>query len=72
MTPPVISPTGGWFGTLLFVLLFVAALILFGIRVGQLITLLLKARRENRTDHIDDRGIHHYPVRPAQFDAWSL
>src|SRR6266852_3006939 len=55
MTPPVISPTGGWFGTLLFVLLFVAALILFGIRVGQLIALLLKARRENRTDHIEDR-----------------
>src|SRR5215470_8855114 len=55
MTPPVISPTGGWFGTLLFVLLFVAALILFGIRVGRLIALLLKARREDRTDHIDDR-----------------
>ncbi len=55
MTPPVISPTGNWIGTTLFVLLFVAALVLFGIRVGELITLLVKARREDRTDHIDDR-----------------
>src|SRR5712692_1576170 len=55
MTPPVISPTGGWFGTLIFVLLFLAALILFGLRVGELITLLVKARREDRTDHVDDR-----------------
>ncbi|HET7637877.1 MAG TPA: hypothetical protein VFK47_03975, partial [Ktedonobacteraceae bacterium] len=55
MTPPVISPTGNWIGTALFVLLFLAALVLFGIRVGELITLLAKARREDRTDHIDDR-----------------
>src|SRR5437016_6199706 len=55
MTPPVISPTGGWIGTIIFVLLFLAALILFGLRVGELITLLVKARREDRTDHIDDR-----------------
>ena len=55
MTHPVISPTGGWIGTIIFVLLFLAALILFGLRVGELITLLVKARREDRTDHIDDR-----------------
>jgi Fe-S oxidoreductase len=55
MTPPVISPTGNWIGTALFVLLFISALVLFGIRVGELITLLTKARREDRTDHIDDR-----------------
>src|SRR5450759_3710211 len=55
MTPPVISPTGGWIGTTLFVLLFLAALILFGLRVSELVTLLAKARREDRTDHIDDR-----------------
>ncbi|MDQ6644175.1 MAG: heterodisulfide reductase-related iron-sulfur binding cluster, partial [Chloroflexota bacterium] len=55
MTPPVISPTGGWIGTTLFVLLFLAAIILFGLRVGELVTLLAKARREDRTDHIDDR-----------------
>src|SRR5436305_3744587 len=55
MTPPVISPTGGWIGTIIFVLLFLAALVLFGLRVGELITLLAKARREDRTDHIDDR-----------------
>ena len=55
MNPPVISPTGGWIGTTLFVILFLAALILFGVRVGRLITLLAKARHEDRTDHIDDR-----------------
>src|SRR5207248_4337015 len=55
MTPPVISPTGGWIGTAIFVLIFLAALILFGIRTGQLIALLAKARAENRSDHIDDR-----------------
>jgi Fe-S oxidoreductase len=55
MTPPVISPTGGWVGTIIFTLLFLAALALFGQRVGELITLLVKARREDRTDHIDDR-----------------
>src|SRR2546427_4683205 len=55
MTPPVISPTGGWIGTTIFVLLFLAAVALFGLRVGELITLLVKARREDRTDHIDDR-----------------
>jgi Fe-S oxidoreductase len=55
MTPPVISPTGGWVGTVIFTLLFLAALVLFGLRVGELITLLVKARREDRTDHIDDR-----------------
>src|SRR5437667_12264600 len=55
MAPPVISPTGNWIGTVIFVLLFLGALVLFGIRVGELITLLVKARREDRTDHIDDR-----------------
>ena len=55
MSPPVISPTGGWFGTAIFVIIFLAALVLFGLRVGKLITLLLKARREDRTDHIDER-----------------
>src|SRR6266568_269642 len=55
MTPPVISPTGGWVGTVIFTLLFLTALVLFGLRVGELITLLVKARREDRTDHIDDR-----------------
>jgi Fe-S oxidoreductase len=33
----------------------VAALVLFGIRVGKLITLLVKARPENRTDHMGNR-----------------
>lgn len=55
MTPPAISPTGGWIGTAIFVLIFLAALVLFGIRTGRLITLLRKARPEDRTDHLDDR-----------------
>ncbi|HEU5230775.1 MAG TPA: (Fe-S)-binding protein [Ktedonobacteraceae bacterium] len=55
MAPPVISPTGGWIGTIIFVLLFLTALVLFGVRVGKLLALLAKARPEDRTDHIDDR-----------------
>ena len=55
MTPPAISPTGGLFGTILFVVLFLGALVLFGVRAGMLVTLLAKARREDRTDRIDDR-----------------
>src|SRR6266851_1602828 len=50
-----LSPTGNWIGILLFVLIAVAGIALFGVRAGELITLLVKARRENRTDHIDDR-----------------
>src|SRR5258706_2309179 len=55
MTPPVISPTGGWIGTILFVLVAVTGVGFFATRVGELITLLAKARREDRTAHIDDR-----------------
>src|SRR5216684_8411614 len=50
-----LSPTGNWIGILLFVLIAVAGIALFGVRAGELITLLIKARREDRTDHIDDR-----------------
>src|SRR6266853_1644950 len=49
------SPTGGWFGIVLFLLSAVTGLALFSVRAGELITLLAKARRENRTDHIEDR-----------------
>src|SRR5712692_6621295 len=49
------SPTGGWFGIVLFLLIAVTGLTLFSVRAGELITLLAKARREDRTDHIDDR-----------------
>jgi Fe-S oxidoreductase len=55
MAPPVIRPTVGWIDTTLFILLFLGALVLFSLRAGQLVTLLAKARPENRTDHIDDR-----------------
>jgi Fe-S oxidoreductase/nitrate reductase gamma subunit len=50
-----ISPTGNWIGTGLFVVLFLAGVGLFAVRAGELIALLLKARREDRTDHLDDR-----------------
>ena len=53
MTPP--SPTGNWVGILFFVLLAATGITLFGIRAVELISLLVKARRENRTDHIEDR-----------------
>src|SRR5712692_7165645 len=49
------SPTGGLIGIIFFVLLAVVALALFGQRIAELITLLVKARRANRTDHIEDR-----------------
>src|ERR1700676_3361820 len=55
MTPPPISPTGGWIGTIIFVLITIAALVLFGTRTGKLVTLLVKARPENRTDRINAR-----------------
>src|SRR5947199_452936 len=55
MAPPAISPTGGWIGTTIFAICFVAAILLFCLRAGELITLLAKARKENRTDHIDNR-----------------
>ena len=53
MSPPVISPTVGWIDTTLFIILFLGALVLFALRAGQLVTLLAKARPEDRTDHID-------------------
>jgi Fe-S oxidoreductase len=53
MSPP--SPTGNWIGILIFVLIAVVGLALFGVRAGELIALLVKARREDRTDHIEDR-----------------
>src|SRR5215471_3289617 len=49
------SPTGGWFGITLFLVIAALGLIFFGIRAAELITLLVKARHEDRTDHIDDR-----------------
>jgi Fe-S oxidoreductase len=49
------SPTGNWFGILLFLLIAVTGITLFVIRAGELITLLVKARGEDRTDHIEDR-----------------
>ncbi|HLI09789.1 MAG TPA: 4Fe-4S dicluster domain-containing protein [Ktedonobacteraceae bacterium] len=55
MSSPPISPTGGWIGTAIFVIIFLAALAIFAVRAGELIALLVKARREDRTDHIEDR-----------------
>src|SRR5947209_19561479 len=53
MTPP--SPTGNWIGIILFILLAATGVILFGVRVVELITLLARARRTDRTDHIEER-----------------
>jgi len=53
MTLP--SPTGNWFGIALFLLIAITGLTLFAIRAGELIALLAKARREDRTDHVEDR-----------------
>lgn len=53
MTP--LSPTGNWIGTVLFVLLFAVGMGIFAVRAGELVALLLKARHEDRTDHLDDR-----------------
>jgi Fe-S oxidoreductase len=55
MTPPLISPTGGWIGSTIFVVVALAALVLFGTRAGKLVTLLAKARSEKRNDRINDR-----------------
>ncbi len=55
MAPPAISPTANWIGTLLFVLLALGAITLFATRARELIVLLVKARPENRTDHLGDR-----------------
>jgi Fe-S oxidoreductase len=52
---PIISPTGNWVGTALFVLLFLVGVGLFAVRAGELIFLLLKARHEDRTDHLEER-----------------
>ena len=53
MTP--LSPTGNWIGTVLFVLLFLAGIGIFAVRAGELVLLLAKGRREDRTDRLDDR-----------------
>jgi Fe-S oxidoreductase/nitrate reductase gamma subunit len=52
---PIVSPTGNWIGTLLFVLLLVVGIGIFAVRAGELVMLLIRGRREDRTDHLDDR-----------------
>ncbi|MGH2479003.1 MAG: hypothetical protein ACRDHW_05040, partial [Ktedonobacteraceae bacterium] len=53
MTP--LSPTGNWIGTGLFVLLLAVGIGIFAVRAGELVALLVKGRREDRTDRLDDR-----------------
>jgi Fe-S oxidoreductase len=55
MSHPVILPTGNWVGIVLFVLLAIAGLALFGLRAAELVTLLVRARPEHRNDHIKER-----------------
>jgi Fe-S oxidoreductase len=52
---PIVSPTGNWIGTVLFLLLLGVGGSLFVVRAGELVALLLKARHEDRTDHLEDR-----------------
>ena len=66
MIVSTISPTGGWFGTILFVLLVGVASVLFSLRTGKRIALLTKARPEDRTDHIDDRIGEFFLIVPGQ------
>src|SRR6266581_9125510 len=49
------SPTGGVIWTIIFALFSLTAIALVAIRIAELVTLLVKARRTDRTDHIDDR-----------------
>lgn len=59
---PIVSPTGNWIGVALFVLLAVVGVGIFAVRSGELVTLLIKARREDRTDHLDDRISEFFKV----------
>ncbi|HEY0757576.1 MAG TPA: 4Fe-4S dicluster domain-containing protein [Ktedonobacteraceae bacterium] len=59
---PIISPTGNWIGLALFVLLAVAGVGIFAVRAGELVTLLIKARPEDRTDRIEDRISEFFKV----------
>jgi Fe-S oxidoreductase len=52
---PIVSPTGNWIGAALFVLLFATGVGIFAVRAGELVVLLIKARPEDRTDHLEDR-----------------
>jgi Fe-S oxidoreductase/nitrate reductase gamma subunit len=52
---PIVSPTGNWIGVVLFVLLFAVGVGIFAVRAGELVALLVKARPEDRTDHLEDR-----------------
>ena len=52
---PTVSPTGNWIGVVLFLLLFAAGVGIFAARTGELVALLVKARREDRTDNLDER-----------------
>jgi Fe-S oxidoreductase len=52
---PIVSPTGNWIGAVLFVLLFAVGVGIFAVRAGELVALLVKARPEDRTDHLEDR-----------------
>lgn len=52
---PIVSPTGNLIGVGLFVLLFAVGVGIFAVRAGELVMLLIKARPENRTDHLEER-----------------
>ena len=47
---PIVSPTGNWIGIILFLLLLAVGIGVFAVRAGELVVLLAKGRREDRTD----------------------
>lgn len=59
---PIVSPTGNWIGIVLFLLLFIVGVGIFAVRAGELVFLLIKARPEDRTDHLEDRISEFFKV----------
>jgi Fe-S oxidoreductase len=55
MQSPLISPTGGLAGTIIFSIILAASVIVFGIEVRRLIALLAQGRWEDRFDHLGER-----------------
>jgi Fe-S oxidoreductase len=55
MPHPVVSPTGGLVGAIVFGIVLVSAWVVFGLRVTQLVRMMLSGRPENRFDHLGER-----------------
>jgi Fe-S oxidoreductase len=55
MVHPVVAPTGGLIGGVIFGIILLGAWLVFAWRVGQLIRTMLRGRPENRFDHLGER-----------------